>query len=189
MVLVRSVEPGHLPDSDRLRLGLIAHFRQPFGVSARRDAAPRERCETMLERALFDWLADRGYRVTPRVTVGAWSIDLVVEGARDQRIAIECDGDRHVGAGYWLDDIRRQRVLERMGWVFWRCFATRFVMEREAVLGELESILHANGIRPGGESATDEALPTRHLLLRVEPAAAGLPAGRHDNPAPAVQPT
>ena len=189
MVLVRSVEPGHLPDSDRLRLGLIAHFRQPFGVPARVDAAPRERCETMLERALFDWLADRGYRVAPRVMVGAWSIDLVVEGARDQRIAIECDGDRHVGAGYWLDDIRRQRVLERMGWVFWRCFATRFVMDREAVLGELESILHANGIRPGGESAADEALPTRHLLLRVEPAAAGLPAGRHDNPTPAVQPT
>lgn len=185
MVLVRSVAPEHLPESDRLRLGLIAHFRLPFGLPARVDAAPRDRCETMLERALFDWLADRGYRVTPRVIVGAWSIDLVVEGARDQRIAIECDGDRHVGAGYWIDDIRRQRVLERMGWVFWRCFATRFVMERDAVLAELESVLLANGIRPGRESAADEAVLTRHLLLRVESA----PTGRRDDAAPAVQPT
>ncbi|MBK8016005.1 MAG: AAA family ATPase [Betaproteobacteria bacterium] len=187
MVLVRSVKPEHLPDSDRLRLGLIAHFRQPFAAGPSLEVPARERCESMLERALFDWLVARGYRVTPRVQVGAWTIDLVVEGTGDNRIAIECDGDRHVGAAYWLDDVRRQRVLERTGWNFWRCFATRFVLERDAVLAELEAVLASRGIRPlrGGEP--ERFSLTEHRVLRVSspegphrPAAAAAGAGRSD---------
>ena len=49
---------------------------------------------------------------------------MVVEGANDERLAIECDGDRYHGPDKWADDMQRQRVLERAGWVFWRCFAS-----------------------------------------------------------------
>ena len=65
-----------------------------------------------MERELFDWLARRGYRVTPRARIGAFRVDLLVEGANDARLAVECDGDRYEGSTRWADDVRRQRALE-----------------------------------------------------------------------------
>jgi very-short-patch-repair endonuclease len=55
---------------------------------------------------------------------GAYRIDMVVEGEGDVRLAIECDGDEYHGPDKWADDMNRQRILERAGWVFWRCFAS-----------------------------------------------------------------
>jgi very-short-patch-repair endonuclease len=110
---------------------------------------------------LYDWLVQHGYRVTPQVSVGAYRIDLVVEGARDSRLAVECDGDQHQGPEKWADDVRRQRVLERAGWRFWRCFASSFVRRREAVLEDLRLALLARGIEPLGARAT---LPAVHTI-------------------------
>src|SRR5690606_7471865 len=96
MYLVRSVQPEQLPESDRLRRRLIEHFAAPFpmadggaGQDARRD--PRHLCESPLEREIYDWLAEAGYRVTPQVRVGTYRIDLVVDGVNHARLAIECD--------------------------------------------------------------------------------------------------
>lgn len=167
MVLVRSVGPEHLSDADHLRSGLIAHFARPFATPVESGGSLRGRCETTLERALFDWLTERGYRALPRVQVGTYRIDLVVEGAGDTRIAVECDGDRHLGSAHWLDDIRRQRVLERAGWVFWRCFATRYLLDRDTVLAELEAVLASHGIRPLRESADAPDRLTEHRVIVV----------------------
>ncbi|MFO1320932.1 MAG: AAA family ATPase [Burkholderiales bacterium] len=165
MVLVRSVMLRELPDSDRLRFGLIAHFHEPFGRPAAAPASPRERCESPLERSLYDWLHGRGYRVTPRVPVGTCIIDLVVEGANDTRLAIECDGDRSLDASHWITDVARQRVLERAGWTFHRCFATRFVLQRERVLAELEAALASHGIRPLGTHEDVSSALTEHRVI------------------------
>ncbi|MBI1395770.1 MAG: AAA family ATPase [Betaproteobacteria bacterium] len=173
MVLVRSVGPEQLSEADWLRHGLMGHFRAPFGEVAPEDVPLRDRCETVLERALYDELAERGYRVLPRVQVGTYQIDLVIEGAGDTRMAVECDGDRRVGAAHWIDDIRRQRVLERAGWEFRRCFATRYILERDAVLAELESALAAHGIRPTRNGAPAEAgALTEHRVVRAAEASA-----------------
>ena len=61
-------------------------------------------------------LIDRGYRIRVQVKVGAYRIDLVVEGAGDKRLAVECDGDRYHTIDKWADDMNRQKMLERMGW-------------------------------------------------------------------------
>ena len=42
---------------------------------------------------------------------------MVVEGDNDSRLAIECDGDRFHGPDRWDSDMRRQRILERAGWL------------------------------------------------------------------------
>jgi hypothetical protein len=44
----------------------------------------------------------------------------------------------------------RQRVLERAGWTFWRCFASTWSMKRQEVLQELIGRLAAMGIEPIG---------------------------------------
>jgi very-short-patch-repair endonuclease len=150
MYLVRSVDLTHLSEADRLRRGLIGHFAQPFPQDGPAPEDPRKLCESPFERELYDWLVEQGYRVTPQVRVGAYRVDLVVEGENDARLAIECDGDQHQGPEQWAHDIRRQRVLERAGWTFWRCFAAAFVRRRVTVLEDLRSMLAALGIEALG---------------------------------------
>ena len=150
MVLVRSVQMAELSPADALRRGLLAHF----DTKQAPDEAPAEDllalCESAFEREVFTALASRGYRVTPQVPVGGFRIDLVVEGALDRRLAVECDGDAFHGPAQWEADVRRQRVLERAGWEFWRCFASSWVRAPDAVLGELLARLEAMGIEPVG---------------------------------------
>ncbi|HYL19325.1 MAG TPA: hypothetical protein VEV20_11620 [Burkholderiales bacterium] len=42
-------------------------------------------------------------------------------GEGDNRLAIECDGDKFHGPDRWAQSMRRQRVLERAGWLALLC--------------------------------------------------------------------
>jgi hypothetical protein len=97
----------------------------------------------------------RGYRVIPQVKTGAYRIDLVVEGNGDTRLAVECDGDEFHSYDHWHHDTARQRVLERAGWTFWRCFASTWTLRKDEVFAELLERLGALGIEPIG--AIDQA--------------------------------
>ena len=52
----------------------------------------------------------------------------------------------------------RQRVLERAGWTFWRCFASSFVRRRQAVLDDLMGTLADLGIEPLGAESADNTV-------------------------------
>jgi very-short-patch-repair endonuclease len=172
MYLVRSVGLEHLSEADRLRRGLIAHFARPFGERAP-PADVRDACESALERALYDWLVQRGYRVTPQAPVGAWRIDLVVEGAGDARVAVQCDGDKYHQPEQWAEDVRRQRALERVGWTFWRCFAASFVRRPEAVLRDLATALSAAGVEPLALASAVAEQAVEQRVVRAEPVEPG----------------
>jgi very-short-patch-repair endonuclease len=178
LILVRSVEPDQLSEADRLRRGLIAHFARPFGDEPPRVGDARDLCESPLEREIYDWLTGNGYRVMPQVRVGSYRIDLVVEGGRDSRLAVECDGDKHHGPQQWAEDMRRQRALERAGWVFWRCFASSFLRRRETVLQDLRLALSAQGIEPvrSGGWARRRITETRRILAPGAQAVLSQPA-------------
>jgi very-short-patch-repair endonuclease len=151
MYLFRSVPDIYFPaESPSGRL--MAHFRQPYRDAPEQTANLRERCESAFEREVFDELAGRGYRLNPQVRSGGYRIDIVVEGANGKRLAVECDGDRFHGAEQWADDMARQRVLERAGWTFWRCFASSFTRRRHEVVLDLLNTLGAMGIEPLGET-------------------------------------
>jgi very-short-patch-repair endonuclease len=167
MILVRSVDLHQLSDADKLRCGLIAHFAKPYGEPPQRVTDLREICESPVERELFDWLNGEGYHVTPQVAVGAFRIDLVVEGSEDARLAIECDGDKYQGPQQWIEDMRRQRSLERVGWVFWRCFAAAWRRRREALLEDLRQALSAQGIEPVGRGGWGRRRMTQTRRVRV----------------------
>lgn len=153
--LFRSVsEGGKLPE-DSLNARLIRHFRKPFMQNEGEIRLLREKCESNFEREMFDELVSRGYRVKPQVSSGGYRIDFVVEGDEGRRLAIECDGDRFHGPGQWDDDMRRQRVLERVGWTFWRCFASSFVRNRDEVLADLYGTLGKMDIAPIGSESVD----------------------------------
>ncbi len=148
MYLVRSIKLGELSMSD-VRRTLVEHFSAPL-EDAEAEKKLIDLCESGFERDVYSSLVDFGYRVTPQVKSGAYRIDMVVESANDMRLAVECDGDEFHGPDRWPADMQRQRILERAGWVFWRCFASTWSMRKDDVLAELRSRLHAMGIEPLG---------------------------------------
>lgn len=148
MYLVRSIRAEELSQADVLRAKLIQHFQTPFMHNEQDLSSNRSKCESGFEREVYDILTGKGYRVIPQVPVGSYRIDMVVEGDNDSRLAIECDGDRYHGPEQWDSDMRRQRILERAGWRFWRSFASTFVLHKEQVVAELIATLTELDIHP-----------------------------------------
>jgi len=157
MYLFRSVDHNAFAE-DTLNGKLMRHFKEPFRQDARSTQVLRDRCESGFEFEMFDELVKRGYRIEPQVKCGAYRIDFVVEGREGRRLAIECDGDRFHGPGQWSDDMARQRVLERAGWTFWRCFASSFTRRREEVIQDLLQTLDGLGIEPLGSEYVDNTV-------------------------------
>ena len=168
MVLFRSVELADLSTLD-LKARLIEHFAMPYRETPPPVSELRDLCQTTFERELFDALSGIGYRVWPQVRAGVHAIDLVVEGDDDRRLAIECDGDRHQAADLWALDMSRQRVLERAGWTFWRCFVSSFTLHREATMKDLVALLNAMKIRPVGAAHMSRIGYSEHREVTAMP--------------------
>jgi very-short-patch-repair endonuclease len=167
VVLVRSVKREELNPND-LKARLIAHFENPMPELEEIEDALSV-CESKFERDLMQRLLERGYRVRGQVGSIGYRIDMVVEGADRRRLAVECDGDRYHGPEQWRHDMRRQRVLERVGWRFWRCFASSFYREPAGVVNDLVEMLTRMGIQPisKDEAVRPQRRFTEHRI--VEP--------------------
>jgi very-short-patch-repair endonuclease len=141
-----SVHAGDLhPDDQRAKLIRYAADGQRSPDLAR---DLESRCESDFERRVLRMLLDRGYVVTPQHAVGNLRIDLVVRGA-DRKLAIECDGDKFHGPDQWEADVRRQTILERLGWRFWRVRGSAFYRDPDAALASLWPLLDELRILPG----------------------------------------
>lgn len=181
MYLVRSVSASDLSDRD-LRSGLLGYFDKPLIAERQESDRLLERCESEFEREVYEELVSRGYRVTPQVKTGAYRIDLVVEGNGDTRLAVECDGDEFHGPERWQHDTAQQRVLERAGWVFWRCFASTWTLRKSEVFAELLERLTALGIEPIGAidrapSLVEKRIWEPQMIEEEEEAAAAAASG------------
>ncbi len=156
VVLVRSVRRDELNPND-LKARLIAHFENPMPDREEIEDA-LSACESNFERDLMQRLLDHGYPVQAQVGSLGYRIDMVVEGVNSARLAIECDGDRFHGPEQWQQDMRRQRTLERVGWRFWRCFASSFYRDPDAVTNDLFEMLARLGIEPIRAQRRDQPL-------------------------------
>jgi very-short-patch-repair endonuclease len=174
MYLIRSVRGSELSDAD-LRKTLLSHFDKPLVVDKEEAQLLIDRCESGFECQVFSELVSRGYRVIPQVKTGAYRLDMVIEGLGDVRLAIECDGDEYHGPDRWQHDMNRQRVLERAGWVFWRCFASTWMLRKEEVLNELLERVSAMGIEPLGVMERAPSLVEKRIWKHPEPEADAQP--------------
>jgi transcription elongation GreA/GreB family factor/very-short-patch-repair endonuclease len=166
MYLFRSVAEETLRNPQDLRLKVIRHFKDPMPRAEHPVGELVDQCESGFERDVFLRLTALGYCVTPQVGVGAWRIDLVVEGENDRRLAIELDGDKWHQPEKWLDDMLRQRAMERMGWRFWRCWASSFRRDPDGCMADLASVLTALGIEPMAREARQN-IHTEHRTVKV----------------------
>jgi very-short-patch-repair endonuclease len=113
-------------------------------------------------------LATAGYRVTPHRRIGTFRIDLVVEG-NGNRLAIECDGDRYYPLEKLPEDMDRQSVLERMGWIFTRIRGSEFLRNPARAMKPVFEKLQALEIPPAGKSmdAGPVGLASQDVVDRV----------------------
>ncbi|MEQ1661396.1 MAG: AAA domain-containing protein [Thiobacillus sp.] len=148
-----------------LRRRLIEHAADP-GALMRKLEDANQRTESPFEAEVYKLLVTQGYRVKTQWAVGAYRIDMVVEGIDGKRLAIECDGDR------WhydkvAEDLARQALLERLGWRFVRIRGTVFYRNRDEAMKPVFRKLEDMGIQPTGTDITTEPASST-LLIAVK---------------------
>lgn len=140
-----------------LRQRLIEHAIDP-GALMRLLAAGIAQTESPFENDVYQRLVSEGYQVHTQWPVGAYRIDLVVEGEQGKRLAIECDGDR------WhydkvAEDLARQALLERLGWRFARIGGSAFYRDKNLAMKPVFDKLKALGIGPVASQLASSPAP------------------------------
>jgi very-short-patch-repair endonuclease len=164
MWIVHSLNPHNDLKADDLRRQLIEHAEDPARLM-RALEEKEKRTQSNFEREVMKRLATAGYRVTPHWRVGTFRIDLVVEGDY-KRLAIECDGDRYYPLEKLPEDMDRQAVLERMGWIFTRIRSSEFLRNPARTMKPVFEKLQMLEIPPTGNSAgVKPAGPVSHDVI------------------------
>ncbi|AHF05495.1 hypothetical protein MARPU_09385 [Marichromatium purpuratum 984] len=185
LYLVHSVTPQDLRPGD-LKLDILEHFADPMPEGrALLGKGVLERCQSGFERAVCQRLLDASYRVRSQVKAGPFSIDLVVEGAEDRRLAIELDGDVWHGPEKWHEDMSRQAALERAGWTFWRVFGSQWLADQDYWWNDLVETMTRMDIEPIGA----EAAEGRFTEFRVLDISTGKVTIDRDDETPPLQPS
>ncbi|HET7107905.1 MAG TPA: AAA domain-containing protein [Candidatus Acidoferrum sp.] len=167
MWVVHSLSPQNDLKADDLRRQLIEHAQDPSHLM-RALEEKENRAQSLFEREVMKRLLAAGYRVQPQWRVGAFRIDLVVEGER-RRVAIECDGDRYHPLEKIPEDMERQSVLERMGWIFTRIRSTEFLRNPDKAMKQVIEKLEGLEIFPvnAKKDSARIVLPSQDLTERV----------------------
>ncbi len=154
MWIVHSLSPNNDLKADDLRRQLIEHAEDPARLM-RALEEKEKRVQSGFERAVMKRLVAAGYRVTPHWRIGTFRIDLVVEGG-GKRLAIECDGDRYQPLEKLGEDLERQAVLERMGWIFTRIRSSEFLRNPAGAMKPVIEKLQTLEIAPVGDATEAE---------------------------------
>jgi very-short-patch-repair endonuclease len=167
MWIVHSLSPNNDLKADDLRRQLIEHAEDPARLM-RALEEKEKRTQSHFEREVMKRLAAAGYRVTPHWKIGTFRIDLVVEGD-GKRLAIECDGDRYHPLEKLPEDMDRQSVLERMGWIFTRIRSSEFLRNPARAMKPVLEKLQVLEIPAQGDSADTDApaLASHEVIDRI----------------------
>jgi very-short-patch-repair endonuclease len=171
--VVHSLDPNaHLKPRD-LRRRLIEHARDPQAL-LRAMEMQGKRTDSIFEKLVLQRLLAAGYRVETQWPVGAYRIDLIVQG-KSRRLAVECDGEKWHTAEQLQQDIDREAVLRRLGWIFVRIRGSVFFRDADAAMApvfvkidELEIELLGESIAPPEPGAIVERVRRQAETLRAQ---------------------
>jgi very-short-patch-repair endonuclease len=144
--LFHSVQLDDLSNTNDLRYKILDHFKnynsyQPILNTPieRRLGTQPEPFDSWFEVDIYNDIVNKELSVIPQYEVakGKYRIDLVALLPDGTKIAIECDGDKWHGAEQHQNDLMRQKVLERCGWIFFRVRGYEYYTNREKALAPL----------------------------------------------------
>ena len=141
--VVHSLNPEIDLKPEDIRLKLINHARNPL-VETQGDL---DAAESDFERQVTARLRTSGYKVIPQWRVGAYRIDMVLVSGT-QKVAIECDGEKWHTLDNLPDDIKRQAILERLGWRFIRIRGSAFYRNPDDAMKHVFEELDRLSIKP-----------------------------------------
>lgn len=167
--VVHSIDPDtHLKGGD-LRRRLIEHARDPQAL-IRAMEEQGERTDSVFEKLVLQRLISAGYRVHPQWPVGSRRIDLVVEGTT-KRLAVECDGERWHTPEQLQQDLERQSILERLGWIFVRIRGSVFFRDPDTAMAPVFAKLDHLSIEPLGAASQIPLVGATPLLDQLRKSA------------------
>ena len=115
--------------------------------------------DSYFEQEVCDYLRDRGFAVDTQVGCSGYKIDLGLRKPDSSRylMAIECDGAKYNSSKNARDrDSLRQRILENMGWKFYRIWSTDWYRNKTV---EKERLLRAAKEAVFSENMPNESNP------------------------------
>ena len=137
MILVHSVRLDELsPSCNRYKL-----LNYCLNYDSEKEKNIEKLFESNFERDIYYHLTSKGYILTPQFKIGNYRLDFVLTNDKNQKIAIECDGDTYHGIEELDNDLKRQSILERCGWKFVRIRASEYYYDREKSVGTLIELI------------------------------------------------
>ena len=120
-----------------------------------------DKFDSYFEQEVCDFLRDHGYTVDTQVGCSGYRIDLGLRkpDSSNYLMAIECDGATYHSSKNARDrDSLRQRVLENMGWKFYRIWSTDWYRNKKV---EKERLLQAAKDAVKNDNKSQENIPSR----------------------------
>lgn len=120
--------------------------------------------DSPFEKAVFDFLDRKGYKVVTQVGCSGYRIDMAIKHPEISEcyvLGIECDGASYHSARTARErDRLRQEILEQMGWRIYRIWSTDWIKdpitEGQRLINEVEAAISNHSIQP---SSTKNSLP------------------------------
>jgi len=163
--IVHSIDMNRHLKSGDLRRRLLSHAHDPEAL-LREMEVQGHRVDSPFEKQIMQRLVAAGYRVRPQWPVGAYRIDLVVEGL-NRKLAVECDGEKWHTPEQLQNDLERQAILERLGWIFVRVRGSVFFRNPDAAMAPVFAKLADLEIEPLGPASDSERRTDSPLIERI----------------------
>jgi DNA polymerase III delta prime subunit len=154
--LFHSVQLEDLSNTNDLRYKLLDHFLNYkenrliyYNKIDRGLGTQPPPFQSWFEVDIYNEIVSRGYGVIPQYEVVKTRrfIDLVPVLSNGVKIAVECDGDDVHGPEQFLNDLMRQKQLERCKWQFFRIRKSEYHFDRKKSLEPLWKLLSKNDVQ------------------------------------------
>ncbi len=163
--VVHSLDINNDLKQNDIRRNLITYMKNPNSFEEEHRKIEKN-ADSPFEVSVASALVKNGYHIVQQWAVGAYRIDMVAI-YQNQKIAIECDGERfHSGEEKLREDMERQAILERLGWRFIRIRGSEYYRDPAKTIKRVISELTEFGIEPESNQC-DEKQNITNLQKRV----------------------
>lgn len=130
-----------------MRRDLLEYVNNPKAFNQLIENSDKQ-AESEFEKQVCRKLIAKGYNIKQQWEVGSYRIDIVAISG-EKKIAIECDGDcYHSGEDKIIEDMKRQAILERLGWKFIRIRGSEYFCYPDHTMKKVYSQLDSYEIYP-----------------------------------------
>jgi very-short-patch-repair endonuclease len=163
MWVVHSLDPEVDLKPGDYRRRLIEHAIDPTAWEG--EGKSLEKIESVFEKRVQAILAGVNFVVLPQFKVGNYQVALAVVGG-GRRLAVKCDGERHLEPEQLQEDMERQALLERLGWQFVRVRSSVFFRDEARAMQPVFQRLEELGITPDAKPAAPESPAEKDELVQ-----------------------